>query len=37
VFPGFQTVTGADNTTTSVFAPQHAPRINVFFSIGQTF
>ena len=36
-FPSFQTVAGPNNTTTSVFAPQHAPRINVFFSIGQTF
>ena len=36
-FPSFQTVTGADNTTTSVFVPQHAPHFNVFFSVGQTF
>jgi outer membrane protein insertion porin family len=36
-FPSFQTVTAADGTTSSVFIPQHAPRVNVFFSIGQTF
>lgn len=36
-FPSFQTVAGPNNTTTSVFVPQHAARVNVFFSIGQTF
>src|SRR5258708_1005756 len=36
-FPRSQPETATDGTTSTIFVPQHAPRVNVFFSIGQTF